>query len=403
MASGDAGDAMGMEQAMIVAGVGCRAGASAIEIEAAIAAALDRAGLANGALALIATAQAKAGEPGIAAAASARGAQLVVVAQAALEAAGQQYVGGAAATTWRCICSARVEADTAADEPADVRAALARRVTAVVHRAKRRQVDGLRDLVQPHAPVVILEIEEILGVEAAGDVDRLALDQHAAARHHRHAQHRLFAGRVDVVAQLVAVEAPAEQPTDEARSEAPHEEVEHGRIALAQKIGRAIGTGDRRRRRAHVGVRVEPAHGVGDRIARDFDVGVQHELIVGARPVQHQVMRDAVANVEVPVQVGHLDPGIGEARLPEADHLVGDDPVFAVVDQRHGDAADATVLARGADRQRELAQAALEQHRVGAERDDTDGQRRGKHGTDSEWAAGANVYCRGASGRIVEE
>jgi len=77
---------------MIVAGVGCRAGASAGEIEAAIAAALDRAGLANEALALIATAPAKAFEPGIAAAASARGRKLVVVPQTALEAAGARTV-----------------------------------------------------------------------------------------------------------------------------------------------------------------------------------------------------------------------------------------------------------------------------------------------------------------------
>jgi cobalamin biosynthesis protein CbiG len=53
---------MDLEQAMIVAGVGCRAGASAGEIEAAIAAALDRAGLANGALDMIATAPVKSAE-----------------------------------------------------------------------------------------------------------------------------------------------------------------------------------------------------------------------------------------------------------------------------------------------------------------------------------------------------
>ncbi len=33
LASGDAGDAMGLDQAMIVAGIGCKAGASAHEIE----------------------------------------------------------------------------------------------------------------------------------------------------------------------------------------------------------------------------------------------------------------------------------------------------------------------------------------------------------------------------------
>jgi len=77
---------------MIVAGVGCRAGASAREVEAAIAAALDRAGLASSMLGMIATSSAKAGEPGIAAAASARGVKFVVVTQAEFEAASARAI-----------------------------------------------------------------------------------------------------------------------------------------------------------------------------------------------------------------------------------------------------------------------------------------------------------------------
>jgi cobalt-precorrin 5A hydrolase len=83
---------MGLDQAMIVAGVGCRAGASAGEIEAAIAAALDRAGLAANALGAIATSYAKRGEAGIAAAAWERGVRFVVVPQAEFEAAGVRAV-----------------------------------------------------------------------------------------------------------------------------------------------------------------------------------------------------------------------------------------------------------------------------------------------------------------------
>jgi cobalt-precorrin 5A hydrolase len=83
---------MGLGQAMIVAGVGCRSGASAHEIEAAIAAALDQAGLSPGALGVIATSLAKSAEPGIAAAASGRGVKFVVVPQAEFEAAGQRAV-----------------------------------------------------------------------------------------------------------------------------------------------------------------------------------------------------------------------------------------------------------------------------------------------------------------------
>jgi cobalt-precorrin 5A hydrolase len=79
---------MGVGQAVIVAGVGCRKGAAAAEIEAAIAAALARAGLDVDALDLIATSAAKGMEPGIIAAASARGLPLVAVPPVDLEAAG---------------------------------------------------------------------------------------------------------------------------------------------------------------------------------------------------------------------------------------------------------------------------------------------------------------------------
>ena len=77
---------------MIVAGVGCRKGASVDDIIAVIDAALLSAGLAQAELALIATATFKADERGIAAAASARGLPLTLIAQAELEAAGARAV-----------------------------------------------------------------------------------------------------------------------------------------------------------------------------------------------------------------------------------------------------------------------------------------------------------------------
>jgi cobalt-precorrin 5A hydrolase len=73
---------------MIVAGVGCRKGASAREIGAAIMSALARAGLRTDALDAIATPAMKSGEAGIAGAASDLGVPLVLVPQADLEAAG---------------------------------------------------------------------------------------------------------------------------------------------------------------------------------------------------------------------------------------------------------------------------------------------------------------------------
>jgi cobalt-precorrin 5A hydrolase len=74
-------------ETVIVAGVGCRKGAQAADIAAAIAAALATAGLRETALRLIATSARKQDEPGIAAAASAMGVRLVLVPQDELEAA----------------------------------------------------------------------------------------------------------------------------------------------------------------------------------------------------------------------------------------------------------------------------------------------------------------------------
>ena len=73
---------------MIVAGVGCRKGARAVEIEAAIMAAFAGAGIATSELRLIATSVVKGGEPGIAAAASSIGVPLVTIPQSDLAAAG---------------------------------------------------------------------------------------------------------------------------------------------------------------------------------------------------------------------------------------------------------------------------------------------------------------------------
>ncbi len=81
---------MDVDQTMIVAGVGCRKGVRAAEIEAAIRAALAHADVAASELCLIATSAAKGGEPGIAAAASAIGVPLVLIPPGDLAAAGMR-------------------------------------------------------------------------------------------------------------------------------------------------------------------------------------------------------------------------------------------------------------------------------------------------------------------------
>jgi len=85
---------MGLGEAVIVAGIGCRKGASAAQIDAAIEAALERAGRPLARLDLVATSESKREEEGIAAAASARGLPLIFVAQADLE------IASARGATW---------------------------------------------------------------------------------------------------------------------------------------------------------------------------------------------------------------------------------------------------------------------------------------------------------------
>ena len=73
---------------MIVAGIGCRKGASAADISAVIAHALARAGLASEALDLVAAPESKADGQGVSAAAAALGVPLVLISMADLQAAG---------------------------------------------------------------------------------------------------------------------------------------------------------------------------------------------------------------------------------------------------------------------------------------------------------------------------
>jgi cobalt-precorrin 5A hydrolase len=79
-----------MDQAMIVAGIGCRRGAAAPDIEAAIRAALARAGIAAADLKAIATGSAKAAEMGIAAAAAQLGIKVMLIPDDQLKAAGMR-------------------------------------------------------------------------------------------------------------------------------------------------------------------------------------------------------------------------------------------------------------------------------------------------------------------------
>lgn len=89
---------MDLDQTLVVAGIGCRAGVTAAQVEAALAAALAAASAQGAAtrtpalsckftLSSIATPVSKARESAIAAAAAARGVPVTLIAQSALEAA----------------------------------------------------------------------------------------------------------------------------------------------------------------------------------------------------------------------------------------------------------------------------------------------------------------------------
>lgn len=79
---------MGLGEIMVVAGIGCRKGTKGGEIEAAIEAALQEAGIAPERLIALATSDGKGSEPGIIEAAAGRGLRLVLVKPGDLEAAG---------------------------------------------------------------------------------------------------------------------------------------------------------------------------------------------------------------------------------------------------------------------------------------------------------------------------
>jgi cobalt-precorrin 5A hydrolase len=77
-------------EAMIIAGIGCRKGTPAAEIETVLSAALAQAGLDRAAIGMLATSAAKESEPGIAGVAMAFGVPLVIVPPADLAAAGER-------------------------------------------------------------------------------------------------------------------------------------------------------------------------------------------------------------------------------------------------------------------------------------------------------------------------
>jgi cobalt-precorrin 5A hydrolase len=94
VATGYAGNAMGLGEAMIVAGIGCRKGVSSDEIGTALDTALERAGRPLAKIESLATSTRKREEQGIAETAASRGLRLIFVDQADLE------IASARGATW---------------------------------------------------------------------------------------------------------------------------------------------------------------------------------------------------------------------------------------------------------------------------------------------------------------
>ena len=91
MASSDADSPVAVGEAVIVAGIGCRRGSSEADIEKALEAALSQL-QSPSLLTRIAIPVTKYGEAGIAAAAAARGVELILISQTELEAAAPHTV-----------------------------------------------------------------------------------------------------------------------------------------------------------------------------------------------------------------------------------------------------------------------------------------------------------------------
>jgi cobalt-precorrin 5A hydrolase len=80
-------DQMNQDGPLVVAGIGCRRGAAASDIEAAVHTALQRAGIAPKALAMIATIEAKRAEVGVRAAAEKFGVAVIFISNSELKTA----------------------------------------------------------------------------------------------------------------------------------------------------------------------------------------------------------------------------------------------------------------------------------------------------------------------------
>lgn len=115
MARRDAYHAMGMGEAMIVAGIGSRKGVEAAEVIALIARALAEASLVRSDLTALATVDGKAAEPGLVAAAASLGLELQSLSTAVLQVA----EGGQTTSS----CSARIYGVSSVSEAAALAAA----------------------------------------------------------------------------------------------------------------------------------------------------------------------------------------------------------------------------------------------------------------------------------------
>ena len=98
-------------------------------------------------------------------------------------------------------------------------------------------------------------------------------------------------------------------------------------------------------------------------------------MVIGARTVQHQVMRGAIADVRVAVKEHHVHGSVGEARAAKLDHALGDAAIAAVVDQRDMNGFQHPRILRGLDRDAERIQRALEQREIRLIGDDADLER----------------------------
>lgn len=190
------------------------------------------------------------------------------------------------------------EGDARAHEHPDVAPALARGMPAVMHDAHGRHPCDPGQPGSTQAQVEILEIQEIARIEATQGLEHLGAKQHEAAADDRWIPEH---GVGCLIAQLVLPQPAGEPATQPVRREPAQQQIEHRRVALAEKFWRPVGIDDPRHQQPAVRMAVEEGERLDQRLGSQLDIGVQDQVQLAVAAVQRAVVAGPEADVAVAV------------------------------------------------------------------------------------------------------